>query len=416
MTEAPKGPGPSMFAPTVDAALRAARNAEGAWPLMFHADYAWLGGERVVADVLITVDHGRIASVVPGVARPREATRLRGVTLPGLANAHSHAFQRALRGRTQRGGGSFWTWREDMYALAGSLTPDDTHRLALGTYREMLRAGITCVGEFDYVHHSEALIAAADEVGIRLTLLDACYLAGGFGEPPNAVQERFGDGDAERWAERVSAIKGARVGAAIHSVRAVPERADPARSSSGRRASRCTSTSASSAPRTRPASPPTASRPVQLLARARRARAALDRRPRHPPHRRRPRAAARDHDLHVPDDRARPRRRHRPPRRQPQPSAATATRSSTSSRRPARSSSTCAWPPSARPLHRAGAAATARPTTRASAGPRPAASSRARSPTSSPSAWTPRAWRPPSPRPCSNRSSSPPPRPTSTPS
>src|SRR5688572_222407 len=182
---------------------------------MFHAEYAWLGGERVVADVLITVDHGRIASVVPGVKRPREATHLRGVTLPGLANAHSHAFQRALRGRTQRGGGSFWTWREDMYALAGSLTPDDTHRLALGSYREMLRAGITCVGEFDYVHHSDALIAAADEVGIRLTLLDACYLAGGFGEPPNAVQARFGDGDAERWAERVSAIKGARVGAAI---------------------------------------------------------------------------------------------------------------------------------------------------------------------------------------------------------
>jgi len=188
----------------------------------FHADYAWLGGEQVSADVLITVDHGRIASVVPGVKRSRDATHLRGVTLPGLANAHSHAFQRALRGRTQRGGGSFWTWREDMYALAAGLTPDDTHRLALGAYREMLRAGITCVGEFDYVHHSDALIAAADEAGIRLTLLDACYLAGGFGESPNAVQQRFSDGDAERWAQRVSSIRGARVGAAIHSVRAVP--------------------------------------------------------------------------------------------------------------------------------------------------------------------------------------------------
>ena len=72
--------------------------------------------------------------------------RLRGVTLPGLANAHSHAFQRALRGRTQRGGGSFWTWREDMYALAGRITPDDTYALAKGTYAEMVRAGITCVG------------------------------------------------------------------------------------------------------------------------------------------------------------------------------------------------------------------------------------------------------------------------------
>jgi formiminoglutamate deiminase len=110
-----------------------------------------------------------------------------------------------------------------MYALAQSLTPDDTHRLALGTYREMLRAGITCVAEFDYVHHSEALIAAADEVGIRLTLLDACYLAGGFGEQPGPAQERFSDGDAERWAARVAQINGAKVGAAIHSVRAVPK-------------------------------------------------------------------------------------------------------------------------------------------------------------------------------------------------
>ena len=186
----------------------------------YFADFAWLGGERVEANVRIDVEHERIVAVRPG-AEPA-GTRLRGVTLPGLANAHSHAFQRALRGRTQRGGGSFWTWREDMYALAGRLTPDDSYAIALGTYREMRRAGITCVGEFDYVHHSEALIAAAREAGIRITLLDACYLAGGFGEPPNAVQQRFSDGDADAWAARVSAITGAKVGAAIHSVRAVP--------------------------------------------------------------------------------------------------------------------------------------------------------------------------------------------------
>ena len=81
-----------------------------------------------------------------------------------------------------------------MYALAGRITPDDTYALAKGTYAEMVKAGITCVGEFDYVHHSEALIAAARETGIRLTLLDACYLAGGFGEPvdrrPGALQRR----------------------------------------------------------------------------------------------------------------------------------------------------------------------------------------------------------------------------------
>jgi formiminoglutamate deiminase len=187
----------------------------------YHADYAWLGGDGVVAGVMIDVEGERISAVTPGVPRDR-AVRLRGLTLPGLATAHSHAFQRALRGRTQRGGGSFWTWREDMYALAGQITPDDTFALAKGAYAEMVKAGITCVGEFDYVHHSEALIAAAKETGIRLTLIDACYVAGGFGEPVSGAQARFSDGDAERWAERVSRIEGARMGAAIHSVRAVP--------------------------------------------------------------------------------------------------------------------------------------------------------------------------------------------------
>jgi formiminoglutamate deiminase len=187
--------------------------------MIYRADYAWLGGDAVSAGVLIEVEGERITRVSQGEGGD---VRLRGVTLPGLANAHSHAFQRALRGRAQRGGGSFWTWREDMYALAARMTPDTCFDLARGAYAEMLQAGITCVGEFDYLHFSDALIAAAAETGIRLTLLDACYLAGGFGEPPNEVQRRFSDGDAERWAARVSAIRGAKVGAAIHSVRAVP--------------------------------------------------------------------------------------------------------------------------------------------------------------------------------------------------
>src|SRR4051794_34423139 len=187
----------------------------------YHADFAWLGGDAVVADVRIDIEGERIVAVTPGVERGR-ALRLRGVTLPGLANAHSHAFQRALRGGTQRGGGSFWTWREDMYALAARITPDDTYALAKGAYAEMVKAGITCVGEFDYVHHSDALIAAARDTGIRLTLIDACYVAGGFGQPPGGAQARFSDGDAARWAERVSHITGAKGGAAIHSVRAVP--------------------------------------------------------------------------------------------------------------------------------------------------------------------------------------------------
>ncbi len=186
----------------------------------YFADYAWLGGDAV------SRRRARSTSKRAGSSRSGPAWRTRhtasGVTIPGLANAHSHAFQRALRGQVQRGGGSFWTWREDMYALATTMTPDRCFELAKGAYAEMLRAGITTVGEFDYLHFSEALIAAAREVGIRLTLLDACYLAGGFDEPPNAAQRGFSDGDAEKWAERVSAIKGAKVGAAIHSVRAVP--------------------------------------------------------------------------------------------------------------------------------------------------------------------------------------------------
>jgi formiminoglutamate deiminase len=158
-----------------------------------------------------------------------------GLTLPGFANCHSHAFHRALRGRTQAERGSFWTWREQMYAVAAELTPDTYFALARDTYAEMRATGITAVGEFHYLHHQpdgtpyddpnemgKALLAAADEAGIRIRLLDTCYLAAGFGQPPEGVQVRYSDGDAHAWAERVAAFDDPRVGAAIHSVRAVP--------------------------------------------------------------------------------------------------------------------------------------------------------------------------------------------------
>lgn len=210
----------------------------------WYADLAWLGGEAVEAGVLIEADGERIQAVTANVAeRPADAVRLAGLTLPGFANTHSHAFHRALRGRTQRGTGTFWSWRRQMYGVADRLNPDSYYALALATYAEMAMAGIACVGEFHYLHHgprgepyadpnamANALIAAARDAGIRITLLDTCYLAGGFGQPLEGPQLRFGDGSVGQWAERAALHASdlhtsdthARIGAAIHSVRAVP--------------------------------------------------------------------------------------------------------------------------------------------------------------------------------------------------
>lgn len=209
-------------------------------PVRYHAPYAWLG-DRMATDVLISVVGERFGPVVTGVsgaAVPPGAVRLAGVVLPGLANAHSHAFHRALRGRVQADRGTFWTWRTRMYEVAARLDPSSYFALARAVYAEMALAGITCVGEFHYVHHAPsgapyadpnamgaALLEAAAEAGIRITLLDTCYLAGGIGASLSPAQRRFGDGTAEAWASRVSALRPgphARIGAAVHSVRAVP--------------------------------------------------------------------------------------------------------------------------------------------------------------------------------------------------
>src|SRR3954462_14474000 len=197
----------------------------------FWCELAWLGDESAAEGVAIEVEGDRIARVEAGIpASPPGATPLAGITIPGLANAHSHAFQRALRGRTQSGRGDFWTWRDAMYGLAARLDPDLYLALARATFGEMALAGVTCVGEFHYLHHGpsgvsyadpnemgEAMIQAARDAGIRITLLDACYLHGGIGEDLDDVQRRFSDGDAESWAERVGELEGgdgARIGAA----------------------------------------------------------------------------------------------------------------------------------------------------------------------------------------------------------
>jgi formiminoglutamate deiminase len=178
-----------------------------------------------------------ITAVTSGADALPGDVRLEGMVLPGFANTHSHAFHRALRGRTQQGG-TFWTWRDRMYALADRLDPDSYRILATAVYAEMVLAGVTCVGEFHYLHHGpggarygdpnamgEALRDAAHAAGLRLTLLDTCYLRGGIDVPLEGVQRRFDDGDAESWAHRVSMLcddDGFRVAAAVHSVRAVP--------------------------------------------------------------------------------------------------------------------------------------------------------------------------------------------------
>jgi formiminoglutamate deiminase len=211
---------------------------------------AWTGAGPVRDGVRVEVEDGVVTSVAR--AAPGEAVRLAGLTIPGLANCHSHAFHRALRGRTQRERGTFWTWREQMYAVAERLTPDTYFELARATYREMVSVGITSVGEFHYLHHGPdgtpyddpnvmgaALVAAAQEAGIRIALLDTLYLTAGIGRPVEGVQRRFSDGDAESWATRASRRPGicsaptpagratgdastVRYGAALHSVRAVP--------------------------------------------------------------------------------------------------------------------------------------------------------------------------------------------------
>ncbi len=209
---------------------------------------AWVDG-AFRDDVRVTVADGRFTQIDlpsgdrPGADQPSgPSQRVPGLTIPGLANTHSHAFHRALRGRAQRDRGTFWTWREQMYAAASRLDPDSYYALARATYREMVAAGITAVGEFHYVHHQpdgtpyadpnamgDALIAAARDVGLRITLLDTCYLSSGFGAPPEGVQVRYADRDADSWATRRAARRAAHqsadgvvIGAAIHSVRAVP--------------------------------------------------------------------------------------------------------------------------------------------------------------------------------------------------
>lgn len=204
-----------------------------------HCQYAWLGGESASRDVRIGIVDGNIASIETGVSPSSGDERVAGVVIPGLVNAHSHAFHRALRGRTHGGSGDFWQWRNPMYALANRLTPDSYRELATAVFAEMALAGITGVGEFHYVHHQpdgtpyadpnamgHAMVDAARSVGIRIALLDAAYLHAAIDTSELLPeQRRFSDGSIDRWLDRVDALgeggDGWTVGLAPHSVRAV---------------------------------------------------------------------------------------------------------------------------------------------------------------------------------------------------
>ena len=223
------------------------------------------------SNMLITIsDEGRIASITPVGAQfiipfrlpnnlepqartqsvgsrhtdpaPSDITALPGIALlPGFVNVHSHVFQRALRGHTHRPlsqQDTFWTWRRAMYAEAQRLNPDLLYESASQTYREMLAAGYTTVGEFHYLHHqpggtpyanpnamSEAVLQAGHDAGIRVVLLMTAYAQSGFNRPPEQEQLRFCDASVEAYLDRVETLRatGVPIGVAPHSVRAVPE-------------------------------------------------------------------------------------------------------------------------------------------------------------------------------------------------
>ncbi|HRK29596.1 MAG TPA: formimidoylglutamate deiminase [Tepidisphaeraceae bacterium] len=169
----------------------------------------------------------------------------RRALLPGFVNAHSHAFQIGLRAQQQRfdsGTGNFWSWRETMYRLVDSLDADRIFDLSRQAFREMLRAGITSVGEFHYLHHPEphttvaesarwafdtAIIAAAREAGIRLVFIQTYYATGNVGHPLEGAQRRFGPISRDAFVQQLEQLAGTLDGKsqslalACHSVRAV---------------------------------------------------------------------------------------------------------------------------------------------------------------------------------------------------
>ncbi len=219
------------------------RRAIGAVPLF--CDLAQLPSGWTRNVTLVVADDGELVDVHQS-ARPDDAHRIGRIVMPGMPNLHSHAFQRAMAGLAEHmtdASDSFWTWRETMYRFAGRVDPAALAAIASLLYVEMLKAGYTAVCEFQYLHHqpdgtpyapptamSDALVAAALESGIGLTLLPTLYMTGGFdGSLLGERQRRFRHG-VDDYLKLVGALRARetaqlRVGVALHSLRAVPPEA-----------------------------------------------------------------------------------------------------------------------------------------------------------------------------------------------
>lgn len=197
-----------------------------------------LARDGILHDQQLELDaEGRILAIrpIPADASPERDGWL---ALPGMPNAHSHVFQRALSGFGETRSSnedSFWSWREAMYRLAARVTPEDLHVIARQGFIEMLRSGFTSVAEFHYLHHlpdgsrstamADAVIAAANETGIRLRLLPVAYFNGGFGQAPHDGQRRFVHADIDEYLGLLEKLAlsntSAKLGIAPHSLRAV---------------------------------------------------------------------------------------------------------------------------------------------------------------------------------------------------
>lgn len=229
-------------------------------------DFIYTGGRFESGRALVCDASGTIVRL-PRVEELRDEKRIRlanRALLPSMVNAHSHAFQRVLRGRTEyrtSDRDSFWTWREMMYSAATRLTPEDIYDASRMAFLEMALSGITAVGEFHYLHHApdgtayddpnllaKEVIRAAGDVGLRIALLRVSYVRSGFRSAPNPKQARFIEPDADAYLNHVEELRNAVergdgyarprrandksmpeacaptawVGVAPHSVRAVP--------------------------------------------------------------------------------------------------------------------------------------------------------------------------------------------------